>query len=716
MRRTLLKRIFSGAFFGLLGGFLVWFLSQVLFKQFFFQIEAQTYDKRMRLITEPSDRVIEDIVIIDVDERAIEKLGSYHQWPRTYWERLINYLTSEGASIIGIDFIFDPDRRHPEEDQAFKRAILESGIVCSALNFSQADPDKYKPVMTREPEGLEYEQIILDVPDSLLEKLRGQERLEPGDPGFINASATAGFVNLFPDPDGVLRRVPLLLRFNDHAYPAFAFQMILKVLNIKSIDFNESTSQIILKTNSNKEIAIPVDKAVQMLIYYVGYFKSFRYISFYDVLMKFTPEGYFKNKIVLIGSSLPGLFDLCSTPLQGSFPGVEVNANILYQILKNRFITQMSDWAYFVFVMLIGFITGISLIFFRPIWSVLFSLFFIFMLIVAGVMALESQGYWLYIVGPMFTIVVVFVTISIYRYSFEEKYKRRIRKVFSHYVSSSVVDFILKNPEKVKLSGERKICTVLFSDIAGFTTLSEQLDPEKLVTLLNEYLTEMTDIILDNRGMLDKYEGDAIIAVFGAPVEFPDHAEAACQSALKMQRRLAELRKEWKKQGKPELYARIGINTGEMVAGNMGSIHHFDYTVMGDSVNLASRLESANKLYDTEIVIGENTYNLVRDKFITRPLDLLRVKGKKKPVFIYELITSKFDDLDPGIQQMLNQYQKGFDHYLMRNWEWAMNHFRQALQIKSNDGPSRLYLLRCQEFLENPPGEDWDGVFVMKNK
>ncbi len=264
--------------------------------------------------------------------------------------------------------------------------------------------------------------------------------------------------------------------------------------------------------------------------------------------------------------------------------------------------------------------------------------------------------------------------------------------------------------------GERKIITILYVDIAGFTTISEQMSPEKLVTLLNEYLTEMTNIVISNQGMLDKYEGDAIMAVFGAPVEMPEHAELACRSALQMQTRLEKLRLQWEKEGKPALHCRIGINSGDMVVGNMGSHNRFDYTVLGDSVNLASRLEGANKLYDTKIMIGEETYNLVKDKFVSRPLDLLRVKGKNKPVKVYELIAENNNSLPQEFLEMLKEYNEGFENYLKCNWEWAANHFRQVLQIQKQDGPSRLYLLRCQEFQTNPPSEDWDGVFTMKTK
>ncbi len=716
MKQSPLKKILKGALVGLVSGFFIWVLSETLLHQLFFRMEAQTYDWRLKRVLEPRKNPIDDIVIIDVDERSVKKLGSYHQWPRTYWETMIKNLKQAGVSIVGTDFIFDPDRRHPDEDKAFQQAIRESGIVCSALYFVEADTENFQPAMTSEPEGLDYRRFIYQVPEPLFQNLIRQDRLEPADPSFLNASYTAGFVNLFPDPDGVLRRIPLFLRFNQNVYPAFAFQIALKLLNARGFDYNRSHSRLVLKTDNKPPVEIPIDKYGQMLINYEGGFKTFRYISFYDVLMNFAPPEFFNGKVVLIGSSLTGLFDLRAIPLQGIFPGVEVNANVVYQILNNKFIFRLSDLSNFLFIMLIGLISGILLMYPKPLASIIFTIILLILASIAGMWFLESYRYWLPVTAPIFTILITFASTYIYRYIFEERDKRRIRKTFSHYVSSSVVDVVLKNPEKLKLGGEKKVCTALFSDVAGFTTISEKLEPEALVALLNEYLTDMTDIVFEYNGMLDKYEGDAIMAVFGAPIELPDHAELACLSGLKMQKRLAELREKWKKEGKPELRARIGINSGEMVVGNMGSHTRFDYTVMGDSVNLASRLEGANKLYDTAIMIGENTYELVKDKFLTRPLDMLRVKGKKKPVKVYELIATKDETMSPEFREMLTQYHKGFENYLMRHWEWAMNHFRQALQIKSDDGPSRLYLLRCQEFMNNPPSDDWDGVFVMKTK
>lgn len=288
--------------------------------------------------------------------------------------------------------------------------------------------------------------------------------------------------------------------------------------------------------------------------------------------------------------------------------------------------------------------------------------------------------------------------------------------MFEHYMSPEVVDKLIAKPEMLRLGGEKKELTVLFSDVQGFTTISERLKPEQLVDLLNVYLGAMTELIMKSGGTLDKYEGDAIMAFWGAPVDQPDNAKRACFTAIDMQKKLSQMREVWKKEGKPELITRIGLNTGEMIVGNMGSAERFDYTVMGDAVNLGSRLEGANKQYGTNIMIGEMTYLRAKDYIITRELDKITVKGKLLPVKVYELIAKKEDGISKEMEELLNLYNEGLKAYTERRWNDGILLFSKALEIKPDDGPSKTYLERCQNYLNNPPPDDWDGVYVMKTK
>jgi adenylate cyclase len=291
-----------------------------------------------------------------------------------------------------------------------------------------------------------------------------------------------------------------------------------------------------------------------------------------------------------------------------------------------------------------------------------------------------------------------------------------ITGAFAHYVPAKVVDQILADPERLTLGGEEREVTVMFTDVAGFTSISEKLTPAELVKLLNEYLTEMTDTVLAHDGIIDKYEGDAIMAEFGVPVPYDNHAFMACKTAVEMQKKLSKLREKWKKEGKPELRARIGINTGEVIIGNMGSRDVFDYTVMGDHVNLGSRLEGANKFYGTSIMISEFTYDYIKDDFYTRELDLIKVKGKDQPIKVFQLITSKKEKVSDEFLKMLEIYKKGLEHYKAQEWNEAIDCFEECLKIVSDDPPAVEYRSRCIEYKFNSPGPDWDGITIMKEK
>lgn len=711
------RKILIGVVSGILAVLIVWIFSQYLLQGFFYRFEAATYDWRMWYVAgQQPAKPIEDIVIVDVDARSVNKLGKFYQWPRSYWILALQHLSRGPAKWVAFDLIFDRDLRNPSEDEAFLSAIDTLGNVFGALYFTKADSEHFLYPMSSEPRGFLYERFQVSVPETLMYNLINYDRMEPDFTELLNSFVGLGFVNLIPDPDGVIRKIPLFSRFNEHVYPAFALAIALKELNVSRIRYDEKQSVIHLVRNDGENLMMPIDRWGRTLIYYHGPFQTFRYISFYDVLMGFVPAEYFKGRIVIFGSSLPGLFDLRSTPIQPAFPGVEINANVLYQILQQHFYRELSSLEAFLFLMIIAVFSGIVFSLFRPLGSIISAFFLSFFMLIFSFYVFSGYHYWIPLINSFLVILFAFLINYVYRYLIEEKDKRIIKKMFSHYVSASVVEELIKAPDKLKLGGEKKVCSVLFSDLAGFTTLSERLEPEELVKILNEYATEMTRIIFQYDGTLDKYEGDAIMALFGAPVDIGNHALKACQSAIFMQRRLEKIREEWKKRGWPEIYQRIGINTGTMIVGNMGSETRFDYTAVGDAVNLASRLEGANKLYDTNILIGEGTYQMAKDDILARLLDLIRVKGKRQPVKVYELIALKGDTINVRIREMLNHYQKGFQYYLSRNWDWAINQFRQALQIHPADGPSRLYLLRCQEFLQHPPPEDWDGVFTLKTK
>ncbi|RMF59841.1 MAG: CHASE2 domain-containing protein [Calditrichaeota bacterium] len=726
MSKKKFQKVFSGVVSGVGACIVVWLLTQFgTFKSFFYRFEAVTYDWRIRKTIDPPVNQIDDVIIIDIDGRTLNKLGSFYQWSREEWAKLIQILQEAGVRLVGLDILFDPSKRFPREDARFIQAVKEYGQTVTSIVFTQADENNFLYPMSSEPEGLEVERFRVNVPDELMYRLPEYERMEPNFPQLSNASLAIGSVNLSSDDDGILRRIPLFLRFNDHVYPTLALAMMMKYYDVNDIDYDSSTREVVLMTRLGEKIPIPVDGQGRMLIHYYGPYQTFRYISFYSLIYELYPLKeeskileYFKDKVVLVGASAPGLFDLRSIPWQPSFPGVEVHANIFQQLMERRFIRELSGWESFLYLLFMGIVAGLLFGLARPGRGmiVILNLLLMFLILIIGFLTFASKSIWFPMISPFLTVLLTFAGHYAYRYQAEEKDKREIKRVFTHYVSANVVDEMLKHPEKIKLGGEKKQCTVLFTDLADFTSISEKTPPEKLVSLLNEYLNAMSKVILANHGTLDKYEGDAIMAIFGAPLEMPDHALKACATALHMAKRLKSLQADWKSRKLPILQQRIGINSGEMVVGNMGSEIRFDYTAIGDAVNLGARMESANKVYGTQILISEFTYHDVREKVITRQLDMIRVKGREKPVKVYELIALKSDSLDANVQELLGYFQQGYQYYLAQKWEWAIHQFQQALKVNPDDKPSQIFLMRCQKFMEHPPPPDWDGVYTLNNK
>ncbi|MBU0574772.1 MAG: adenylate/guanylate cyclase domain-containing protein, partial [Proteobacteria bacterium] len=365
-------------------------------------------------------------------------------------------------------------------------------------------------------------------------------------------------------------------------------------------------------------------------------------------------------------------------------------------------------------IILVGLIMGLAVPRVKAMAGIALSVALIGAFIAANTALFVRYSVWMNLIYPVLTMMTIYLGITVYRYVTEEREKKKIRGAFQYYLTASVINEILKDPSKLKLGGDKKQLSVMFSDIRGFTGISEKLTPEELVRLLNEYLTAMTDVVFKYDGLLDKYIGDAIMAVFGAPLDQPDHALRACRTALEMMSELKRLREKWAAEGRPDVNIGVGVNTGDMVVGNMGSEMRFDYTVIGDSVNLASRLEGTNKEYGTNIIISEFTYESIRNELFCRELDAVRVKGKKLPVRIYELLGEKKDAAE--WQECVGRFETGLAKYREGLWDEAIAAFRSVLEVKPEDYPTQLYIERCETLKENPPEGEWDGVFTMTKK
>jgi adenylate cyclase len=395
---------------------------------------------------------------------------------------------------------------------------------------------------------------------------------------------------------------------------------------------------------------------------------------------------------------------------------LEVHATIIDNILRQQFLSR-PKWTIILdllAIIFIGIVTGIVIPRLSALKGILSAIGLFMAYIFFANFLFAKSGLLFNITYPLLALIVLYTSLTIYKYMSEERERKKIKGAFTYYVSSSVVNEMLKHPEKLKLGGDRKELSVLFSDIRGFTTIAEGLTPEDLVHLLNEYLTVMTDIVFKYDGTLDKYMGDAIMAIYGAPLDLPDHPIKACQSALEMIKGLKRLNQKWVGEGKQPMDIGIGINTSPMMVGNMGSDQRFDFTVMGDSVNLGSRLEGANKSYKTNIIISEFTFERVKDEFVCMELDSVRVKGKTQPVKIYNLIGD--EDL-PGIQEaVLDQFNQAVTLYKKRKWDEAIHVFENITAMDPNLYAAQVYIERCLDLKKNPPSTDWDGVYEMTTK
>ncbi|MFQ5444064.1 MAG: CHASE2 domain-containing protein, partial [Nitrospinales bacterium] len=536
----------------------------------------------------------------------------------------------------------------------------------------------------------------------------------------------AGYFTFDAEQDGSIRKLPLIVKYHDtesgedYYFPPLSIRMLEKYLRGTLLfKVNEYGIEKVL-LQGTETLEIPTNERGELYINYLGPSDSFPIVSATDIVnqnYENVPLGSLKDKIVILGPTATALEDIRLTPFDPVFPGVEIHATVIDNILQKNHIFQ-PDWvpaadSGYMLVM------GILLIFIysriKPIYGGFIWLAIVIIQLFVNHWIFTEHKFWVSNVFPQIENFFLFISLMIHRYITEEKQKHFIQNVFGQFLSPKVVDQLIEDPSKLKLGGEQKELTAFFSDVAGFSSISENLSPTELVELLNEYLSAMSDILVDHDGTIDKYEGDAIIAFFGAPVNYPDHAKRACLVSLEMQKKLREMRQNWKSQNRPQLNVRIGLNTGLMVIGNMGSTRRMDYTMMGDSVNLASRLEGVNKQYGTFTMLSEFTYIQAKEVIEARELDMIRVVGKSEPIKIYELL-GKIGELDGTTQQLVSHFNEGRENYRKRQWDTAITCFQKALAIKSDDGPSSTFMKRCTLFKQSPPPDEWDGVFAMTEK
>lgn len=660
------------------------------------------------------------VIIVEISRESFESLPETWPWPRSYYARLIRNLAHAGARVVAIDILFvGPDRISPENDAELRKAIQETGIVVLA-GKANISGELYRIRSSDENYGNE----------------------------FYGVDSCLGFVNILKDEDDIVRRyLPFVDVDETLRLPTFGYAILGRLYGLPP----GQTASMTSSTFTIGNITAPRVDASSTLIDYYGPSRTFPHIKFSDVLddesfvtveegltgesintfsnpeFGYLHEGTFRNKVVIVGSTMPEDQDIHSIPIgrglqegDNKMYGVEIHANVVENMLRRDFLYPQSVAAEIFWIVLLCVVSFLvtstikegsrrsAIVELNNFLAVALLLVVVWFL---GLWAFSDARYVIPMIGPMFAIVGGYFSSTVYHLASERRERQMIKSMFSTYVNPSVVDELIANPEKLALGGDRKEMTVLFSDLQGFTSFSERWRPEELVGLLNEYLSAMTEIVLRNRGTIDKFEGDQIMAFWGAPVPDKDHAVRACTAALEMQAALADIRSTWERQNKPALFARIGINTGEMIVGNMGSSAKFNYTVIGDSVNLGSRLESANKIYNTGILISEQTLRQAGDGFRYREVDLLVVKGRTAPVRIYELRGLRSDEPALAEMQFLESFAEALELYRNRKWREARELFQTIQQLHPGDAVTAIYLARSQQCEASPPGPDWDGVF-----
>ena len=691
---------------------------------FFVILFINTYIYLFTSIYTPLDNILRDkmflirgeipttkkVVIVDIDEKSLSKFGQW-PWSRDIISQIIVNITNDNASVIGLDMFF------AEKDMKSPYYISQK----YGLKLPKKDNINYDEifayVLSQSPTIMGYffnlennmtKNQLPNIPAIFIQKNMTKDFLIQAK-GYIanipilqNNAYSAGFVNAIPDSDGVVRSVPLLLKYNYMIYPSLAFEMYRAYKGIKKVIINYSDVGI-----DNIQLGkqtIKTDRFGRLFVNYRGDKGTFKYISAKDVYENRFKKGFFKDKFVLIGTTATGLFDLRVTPFNSVYPGVEVHANILDQLLKNDFIFRpdFAEVIDLISLIVVAIIVAIGFYFLSPLLSIIFMFFMIF-----GFYSLEYyfmfyKGYIFNIDLPILEIIILGVIFSAINYFLEIKNTKNLKNLFSKKVSKNVMNELIHNTNNEILSPKEKEITIFFSDIRSFTSISEKLhDPKKVIELLNLYMTPMVENITLHKGTIDKFIGDAIMAYWNAPISVQNHADEAVSSAIEQMKLLKDINKILKEKFDLTIQIGIGINSGIATIGEMGSKGRADYTIIGDNVNLASRLESLNKIYHSNVIISSYTLEKLSNDYIIRELDLVRVKGKEKPVNIYEVIGFGKKDF--------SEYNHALSLYREAKFKEAKQIF-ESLYQKTQDYLYKLYIDRCEYFIQNNI-QIFDGVW-----
>lgn len=702
------------------------------------ELRLRTFD--MFQLIDPRHKVARPVTIVDIDDKSLAKLGQW-PWPRTRIADLIQNLTGNGAVTIGFDMVFseadrlNPDlvasqmrdlddatrarlRELPTNDQILADAIKRSSVVLGETGQQpiSSEIDKSLPftgIATVGEEGAE--RFLFEFP-GLLRNV----------PVIEKVAAGRGLFSIKTERDGLIRRVPLIMRAQGNIMPSLSLEILRVVTGTPTLLIR--TDKTGIRAVRLKGVEIPTDKNGQLWVHYARQDPSI-YISAADVLDNTVPPNKIAGKLVLVGTSAVGLNDIKTTPVSSTMPGVEIHAQVLESVLSGAVISQPN---YALGVELIAaLVIGLLVIIFTPnlgpVRLGLAGAMFAAILVGVSWFFYAQNRYLIDFTYPLLSTTAIYLTLIFASFVREQRQRVQIRGMFAQYMSPVLVEQLAQSPEKLVLGGEEREMTIMFSDVRGFTTISESYkqDPQGLIALMNRFLTPLTDVIIDQKGYIDKYMGDAIMAFWNAPLDDADHEVNACEAAIQMLEQIDAVNKEREQEAADgghvyiPLNVGIGLNTGIGVVGNMGSDLKKNYSVLGDSVNLASRLEGQSKEYGFPIIVGSRTALAAKDKFAILELDFIMVKGKTEPEVIYA-IAGREDVMHSGaFQRLRNVTIEMLGCYRGRDWQGALDAIERGRRSEDADTLEKLFKLyeaRIKEFQINPPAEGWNGAYALLTK
>ncbi|HQO74303.1 MAG TPA: adenylate/guanylate cyclase domain-containing protein [Candidatus Marinimicrobia bacterium] len=752
MKINTLKQAIGGIIIALVLALLV---SIFLVFGIFREMELKSLDARFKN-RGPKDISHSKLIIVAIDDQTFKSCRERYPYPREYYATLIENLEEVGIKTIMFDIQFtEPDYKNPLGDSILADAIRKNGNVILAgkvtREFSVGGvnvyADKPLPILLetgsdwgvvgeiQDPDGFTrrypiFEQYQDKTIYTLGTKVFFKETGLPRVPEykfengyFIFTDSTTGNTQRLLAHRGSLGwEQTILINYYGPAgtFPTYSMSAIIDDSDFDLKDEEDTDYLEMFKRNST----YPLEMRIALIADSTRQFEAIAALAGGDtasVLAILDEINPFKGKIALVGVSIEELHDNKFTPFYNYgadrrlMPGVETHAHAIQTMLDQSFIRSLPITLNIILIFVISILTAVAVAFARPVLGGVLALILGFGALVLSYWTFRAHAVWVQLVPLLVATGTSYLSSVVYQFLFEQKEKRKIRSMFQTYMSPKILKYLEDHPDAFSLSGEKREATMFFSDVANFTTISESLSAEELALVLNKYLSPMTEILMKYDGYVDKYEGDAIMCDFGVPMEDTDHAWKACFAAIDQQAALEVLRPQIKKDHGVDIFVRMGINSGVVSAGNMGSNQRFQYTVMGDAVNQASRFEGANKQYGTYIMIGEETYHRAQDKIEVRILDRLVVKGKLKPITVYELLGRK-GQVDQEMLQICAYFTEGINLYWNRQWDAAIAAFEKAIAVKGEDKPSHVFIERCHIYKNNPPGPNWQGEFVMETK